>query len=88
MFEQLIQPVNRTLQKSLIGLVRCYQVCLSPWFAPRCRFYPTCSNYAKTAILQHGTFKGLLLTIGRLLRCQPFCAGGCDPVPSIKRDKQ
>lgn len=66
--------------------VRLYQEFLSPLkMGPSCRFEPTCSNYALTALERHGLFKGLLLSIGRLLRCAPWHPGGWDPVPPRKR---
>lgn len=66
----------------LILTVKLYQACVSPWFPPCCRFHPTCSSYAREALEVHGFFKGLLLSIWRVLRCHPFCKGGYDPVPS------
>ena len=65
----------------LIGLVRCYQVALSPLLPASCRFYPSCSAYAVEALERHGALKGAGLTIRRLARCHPFCPGGYDPVP-------
>ncbi len=58
-----------------------YQFFLSPWIGQHCRFTPSCSNYAITAITRYGAIKGTWLTIKRLLRCHPFCKGGEDPVP-------
>lgn len=52
----------------------------------QCRFIPTCSNYAKEAITNYGTFKGLYLSIKRIIRCNPLVPGGYDPVP-IKKEK-
>lgn len=74
-------------------LIRCYQYTLSPdhgivsFFYPHgfCRFYPTCSAYAREAVLSHGT-SGILLSIGRLLRCHPWSAGGIDPVPDTRKN--
>jgi putative membrane protein insertion efficiency factor len=65
----------------LIFLVRGYQVVLSPLFPTSCRFLPSCSAYAVEAFERHGAAKGLILTMRRLSRCHPFCAGGYDPVP-------
>lgn len=65
----------------LIGLVRFYQKHLSPRKAPCCRFTPTCSAYAVEALEKHGAFFGLILAVWRVLRCNPFCRGGYDPVP-------
>lgn len=66
---------------ALIGLLRAYKRFLSPLLPPSCRFTPTCAEYAIEAISKHGIFKGSLLTCWRLLRCNPFCRGGYDPVP-------
>ena len=65
----------------LIGLVRFYQRHLSPKKAPCCRFTPTCSVYAVEALERHGAVIGLALTLWRILRCNPLCRGGYDPVP-------
>jgi putative membrane protein insertion efficiency factor len=65
----------------LISLVRAYQVALSPLLPASCRFLPSCSVYAVEALERYGAAKGLMLTIHRLARCHPFCAGGYDPVP-------
>jgi putative membrane protein insertion efficiency factor len=65
----------------LISLVRGYQVALSPLLPASCRFLPSCSVYAVEALERYGVAKGLMLTIRRLARCHPFCAGGYDPVP-------
>lgn len=65
-----------------LGLIWLYQKLLSPLLPPACRFTPSCSEYARQAVLAHGAFKGSLLAIWRVLRCQPFCAGGYDPVPT------
>ncbi|HBM15006.1 MAG TPA: membrane protein insertion efficiency factor YidD [Lentisphaeria bacterium] len=63
----------------LIKIIRIYQY-LTPWLNC-CRFYPSCSEYSAQAIGKHGVIIGLLLTIYRLLRCQPYCKSGYDPVP-------
>lgn len=65
----------------MIGL---YQKAISPYLPKCCRFTPTCSQYALEAYRIHGFWKGSGLTIWRLLRCQPFCRGGWDPVPPAK----
>jgi len=67
--------------KILIGLIKLYQWCLSPFLGSSCRFFPSCSNYALEAIKKHGALKGGYLTIMRLARCHPWCEGGHDPVP-------
>ena len=65
----------------LIYLVRAYQVVLSPLLPSSCRFLPSCSAYAIEALERHGALRGSVLIIRRLVRCQPFCTGGYDPVP-------
>ena len=62
-------------------LIRCYRRWLSPLKAPCCKYTPTCSEYALQAIEVHGFFKGSVLAIWRILRCNPFSKGGYDPVP-------
>ena len=69
----------------LIGCIRCYQRFISPLLGRHCRFEPSCSQYAIEAIALHGVFKGICLAMWRLLRCQPFCKGGYDPVPPAKK---
>jgi hypothetical protein len=66
----------------LIALVRGYRLLLSPWLGSSCRFEPTCSAYSLQALQIHGAAKGSYLTLARLGRCHPWCAGGADPVPA------
>jgi len=66
----------------LLALIGAYRTAVSPFLPRACRFYPSCSAYARDAIRVHGPWRGLALAIGRLLRCHPFHAGGFDPVPS------
>jgi uncharacterized protein len=61
--------------------IRVYQLVLSPMLGPRCRFYPSCSCYAHTAIERYGARRGVWLGLRRLMRCHPFAEGGYDPVP-------
>ena len=68
------------MQKLFLFLIRGYQVVLSPLLPRACRFTPTCSHYAIEAIKHHGPLKGVVLAGCRILRCQPFCRGGYDPV--------
>jgi uncharacterized protein len=63
----------------LIGLVRLYQVTLSPLMGKQCRFYPTCSNYFIEAVQKYGAIRGSLRGLWRIVRCNPFCHGGYDP---------
>lgn len=69
------------MRRLLIGLIRGYQLLLSPFLGNHCRFYPSCSSYAMTAIETHGVGRGLWLGLRRLLRCHPWHEGGFDPVP-------
>ena len=70
------------IQQALIGLVKGYRLLLSPWLGSGCRFEPTCSAYALTALQTHGAAGGSYLMVRRLVRCHPWCDGGLDPVPS------
>ena len=67
--------------KVLIGIISFYRIAISPLLPRSCRFYPTCSAYAITAIKKHGALKGIYLAGKRILRCHPFNPGGYDPVP-------
>ena len=64
-----------------IGLIRLYQLIVSPHFPSRCRYQPTCSQYAVDAFRKHGALKGFWLSAKRIFRCHPFSSGGHDPVP-------
>jgi len=68
-------------RRVLAGLVRGYQLAISPMLPPSCRFTPSCSQYALEAITRHGAVKGSWLAARRLIRCHPFHPGGFDPVP-------
>ncbi len=63
-------------------LIRGYQLAISPFLGPRCRFYPSCSHYAIEAIETHGALRGVWLTLKRISRCHPWHEGGFDPVPA------
>jgi len=69
------------MDKVLLWLLTFYKKWISPLFGPRCRFYPSCSEYMYDAVVKYGPIKGFLMGIFRLLRCNPFCKGGYDPVP-------
>jgi len=71
----------------LLGLIGLYRVTLSSWLGGQCRFYPTCSAYAESAIRTHGAVRGTLLATWRLARCGPFTAGGVDHVPPRRRER-
>jgi len=66
----------------LAGVFRAYKRVVSPFMPPACRFHPTCSEYAAQAVEMHGALRGSVLASGRLLRCNPWSAGGFDPVPT------
>jgi putative membrane protein insertion efficiency factor len=68
----------------LLATIRAYQLIISPWTLPSCRFTPTCSEFARQAIATFGVVRGLVLTARRLLRCHPFHAGGYDPVDNYR----
>jgi uncharacterized protein len=72
----------RAPRQALIGLLRGYRLLLSPWLGNQCRFVPSCSVYGIEALQRHGALAGSYLTAARVLRCQPWCDGGCDPVPT------
>jgi putative membrane protein insertion efficiency factor len=76
-----MSAVVRFLSWLLVLPIRFYQLYLSPLLGPSCRFTPTCSEYARQAILKHGPIKGLGLAIWRILRCNPWGGSGYDPVP-------
>jgi len=68
----------------LLASIRAYQLIISPWTPPSCRFTPTCSEFARQAIATYGVVRGLVLAARRLLRCHPFHAGGYDPVDNYR----
>lgn len=73
--------LSKILSYFLIGLIRFYQIVISPIKPRSCRFYPTCSAYALEAVRKFGPFKGSYLTVKRILKCHPFHSGGYDPLP-------
>jgi len=82
-----LKPPRTLAQKLLMGLVRGYQLLLSPWLQTGCRYRPTCSAYAMQALSKHGACAGTYLAAARILRCNPFCLGGHDPVPEHLSDR-
>jgi putative membrane protein insertion efficiency factor len=72
------------MRQLLIFLIQCYRALLSPFLGRNCRFHPTCSEYAITAIEHHGAVKGTALAIARLGKCHPWHEGGFDPVPQTQ----
>lgn len=69
------------LQWIVGGLLRGYQLCISPLLPSACRFYPTCSEYMRQAVEKHGVLRGVWMGLRRLAKCHPFHEGGLDPVP-------
>ena len=77
-----LPPLAALPQRLLIGAVRAYRFLLKPWLGNVCRFEPSCSAYALQALERHGAAGGAYLAARRILRCHPWCEGGCDPVPA------
>jgi len=73
------------MKRLLLLLIDGYKLLLSPYFGTQCRFYPTCSSYAREAIPVHGSLRGSWLATKRICKCGPWHAGGVDPVPPVKR---
>ena len=69
------------MKKFLIGSIKWYQRYISPMKGTKCPYFPSCSNYGLEAIRKHGAFKGSMLAVYRVCRCNPFSKGGYDPVP-------
>ena len=84
LISKTLATIHQIVQILLVGLIQGYRLLISPWLGPHCRFYPSCSEYAQTAIATHGVGRGLLLAIKRLSRCHPWHPGGFDPVPEQK----
>jgi putative membrane protein insertion efficiency factor len=70
-----------SLKQAILFLLAAYKRLLSPLFGARCRFHPSCADYARVAIARFGAWRGGLLAVWRIARCQPLSAGGFDPVP-------
>jgi putative membrane protein insertion efficiency factor len=82
----LIETTSRAIVVCLLVLVRAYQLMISPFTRPRCRFQPTCSEYARQALDEHGLAQGLWLSAKRIGRCHPLSDGGVDLVPKSQTD--
>ncbi|RFM30494.1 membrane protein insertion efficiency factor YidD [Deminuibacter soli] len=76
-----MKTLLRILSFPLIAVIRIYQYVISPAMGPKCRFTPTCSQYAVEALKKYGPFKGLALALKRIARCHPGGGSGYDPVP-------
>ncbi|HEY0426328.1 MAG TPA: membrane protein insertion efficiency factor YidD [Pyrinomonadaceae bacterium] len=68
------------MKYAVLELLKLYKTLVSPFLPPACRFTPTCSEYATEAVEKYGALKGTWMGVKRILRCQPFCKGGYDPV--------
>jgi len=75
------EKIKIFLSLPFILLIRGYQLIISPWFGPKCRYTPTCSEYAIEAFKKYGVIKGFWLTVKRISRCHPWGSHGHDPVP-------
>ena len=76
-----LRMISRWPRQLAIGLIRGYQLIISPMLGPTCRFYPSCSHYAAACLRDHGLVRGSWLTLRRLSRCHPWHPGGFDPPP-------
>lgn len=76
-----VSSLRGALRLAAAGAVRIYQLAVSPWLPPSCRFSPTCSEYTRQALIRHGILRGTWLSLRRLARCHPLGSGGYDPVP-------
>lgn len=84
-----MKKLNSFIKKICIFMIKTYQLTISPRFSHgSCRYYPTCSQYTLEAIEIHGVFKGIMLGVWRIMRCNPFFKGGYDPVPAKKENKK
>ena len=78
---QAVRSLESALARVLVASIRLYQLLISPWLRPSCRFEPSCSHYAREALTEHGPWRGSRLAGARLLRCHPLGGSGYDPVP-------
>lgn len=76
-----MKSVKQILSFPFIALIKAYQLIISPWTGPSCRYTPTCSQYGIDALKKYGPLKGGWLTVKRILRCNPWGGHGHDPVP-------
>ena len=84
---QMFAMLKNFLINSLLIIIKCYKYGVSSANGPRCRFLPTCSDYAEEAVKVHGPYRGILLTISRLIRCNVLAKQRVDPVPRKKTMK-
>lgn len=72
------------MSRLVLGLIRGYQLLVSPFIGAHCRYHPTCSDYACEAVSRHGALRGAWLALRRIARCHPWAEGGSDPVPPAR----
>ena len=77
----ITKKISKAIVWGLLLPIRFYQAAISPYTPATCRFKPTCSEYARQALIKHGPIKGLALAVWRILRCNPWGGSGYDPVP-------
>lgn len=78
---RIVSTLSSIIALPLLGVIKVYQLLISPMLGQNCRFYPSCSSYAQQALKQHGAFTGSWLAIKRIVKCQPLHPGGIDNVP-------
>ena len=83
-----MNPQTHLLSAAACILIRLYQWCISPFMATRCRYLPTCSDYAQEALVEHGPVAGGWLALRRICRCHPWGGNGFDPVPEARDRRQ
>ena len=79
----VITFIARIPRLLLMGLIRVYQLTISPLIGPTCKYYPSCSHYGFEAVRRHGAVRGTVLAGWRVLRCNPWSNGGVDEVPAV-----
>ena len=77
----MLAILTNFLTEFLRVIIKCYKLCVSSLYGPRCRFLPTCSDYAEEAVKTHGLFRGIVLIVSRLIRCNFLAKQRVDPVP-------
>jgi len=77
-----VEAVTHLPRRAIIGLIRGYQLTVSPLTGPRCKYYPSCSHYGVEAVRVHGAVVGSALAMWRVMRCNPWSVGGVDDVPA------
>lgn len=81
LLKNLLKKLTNLIKKLLLAMIWFYQRSISPSLPKSCRYIPTCSEYAKQALIKHGLFYGTYLAVRRILSCHPYSPGGYDPVP-------